>query len=409
VAFSVQKILATGSFRFVARRRRELSSIDDDLSLSTGPTGEFVRHRDEVFFAADHRPIRRPELPKPRSIATTPFFRSVFDGTSRGYGFIALTVVGILFVFLGFANVVKGNNAGWVLVILGLIMAAVPVALTANKRRIVRAEEMRREKERAERDAREREMLAAYAATLDALRDSVDDQTLAAVRREREKLDLPYSIWGDAARSTVQQVGFQQLEKVGTARAAEIAALMDRASAAAGLVQEDVSGVKHALYSTVLWHFIADDRLGTAQKKIVRELQSGMGITDEDVPVDTTSEAQFERLRGIDHRNVPRCQASVQLQHHEYCIHASAAEVTGIAGNATAVITNKRVIVQTAKPEEVAIASVDDIEVDADASTVTVQVSGRKRPLVLKTAEPVFFASMLSLSTTLDERPKGFM
>jgi hypothetical protein len=409
VAFSVQKVLATGLFRFVARRRRELSSIDDDVSLSTGPSGEFVRHRDEIFYSADHRPIRPPELPKLRSIATTPFWTSVFDGTPRGWGFIALTVVGILFVFLGFANVIHANSAGWVLVILGLILAAVPIVLTANKRRIVHSVEMRREKERAERDARDREMLSAYAAALDALREKVDDQTLAAVRREREKLDLPYSIWGDTARATVQQVGFKELELIGTARAAEIAALMDRASEAAGLVQDDVSGVKYSLYSTVLWHFIADDRLGTAQKKIVRELQSGMGIKDEDVPVDTTSEAQFERLRGIDHRSVPRCEAAVQLQHHEYCIHSAAAEIVGASGSTTAIVTNKRLVVQSAKAEEISIPSVDEIEVDADASTVTIHASGRKRPLVLNTAEPVYFASMLSLATTLDERPKRFV
>jgi hypothetical protein len=409
VAFSVQKALATGLFRFVARRRRELSSIDDDVSLSTGPTGEFIRHRDEMFYSADHRPIRPPELPKLRSIATTPFWTSVFDGTPRGWGFIALIVVGILFVFLGFANVIHANSAGWVLVILGLILAALPIVLTANKRRVVHTEEMRREKERAERDARDREMLSAYAAALDALREKVDDQTLAAVRREREKLDLPYSIWGDTARATVQQVGFRELELIGTARAAEIAALMDRSSEAAGLVQDDVSGVKYSLYSTVLWHFIADDRLGTAQKKIVRELQSGMGIKPEDVPVDTTSEAQFDRLRGIDHRSVPRCQETIQLQHHEYCIHSAGAELVGGSGNTTAIVTNKRLIVQSGKAEEISIPNVDEIEVDADASTVTIHASGRKRPLVLKTDEPVYFASMLSLATTLDERPKRFV
>jgi hypothetical protein len=185
---------------------------------------------------------------------------------------------------------------------------------------------------------------------------------------------------------------------------------MDRASEAAGLVQEDTAGVKHSLYSTVLWHFIADDRLGTAQKKIVRELQSGMGIRDEDVPVDTTSEAQFDRLRGIDHRSVPRCESSIQLQHHEYCIHSAPAELAGAAtGSTTAIVTNKRLIVQSGKAEEIPIANVDEIEVDADASTVTVHASARKRPLVLKMVEPVYFASMLSLATTLDERPKRFV
>lgn len=403
MAFYVTKLLATGQFRFAARRRRESASIDDNPELSTGSSGEFIRHRDEVFYSADHRPIRNPELPKARSIATTPFWTTLFDGTPRGWGFIGMIVVGILLMLLGFSTVVAKGSAGWIPVIIGLILLAAPVVMTAAKRRTIREQEERRRKERAERDERDRELLTAYATSLDKLRENPNDESLAQVRREREKLDLPYAIWGDAARATVLQVGFNSLAKGGPDASAEIAALMDRASSAAGLIAEDQAGVKQILYSTILWHLIADDRLGEAQRKVVRTIQSGFGIQPEDVPVDTSSEEQFDRLRGIDHRSVPKCETQLPLRPREFCIYS-----TPDTGSRTIFVTNRRLVVGTNKPEEVSIDDIDEIEVDADQSTVTVRSSGKKRPVTLQLAAPVYFASLLSLASTLDERPKSF-
>jgi len=403
MAFYVTKLLATGQFRFAARRRRESTSIDDNPELSTGPSGEFIRHRDEVFYFADHRPIRSPELPKPRSIATTPFWTTLFDGTPRGWGFIAMIVVGVLLMLLGFSTLVAKGSAGWVPVIFGLILLAAPVVMTAAKRRTIHEQEERRRKERAERDERDRELLTAYATSLDQLRENPNDESLAQVRREREKLDLPYAIWGDAARSTVLQVGFNELAKRGAEASAEIAALMDRASSAAGLIAEDQAGVKQILYSTILWHLIADDRLGETQRQVVRTIQSGFAIQPEDVPVDTSSEEQFDRLRGIDHRSVPKCDTQLPLRPREFCIYA-----TTDTGSRTVFVTNRRLVLGTNKPEEVSIDDIDEIEVDADQSTVTVRSSGKKRPVTLQLAAPVYFASLLSLASTLDERPKSF-
>ena len=405
MSFYVQKVLATGPFRFAARRRRELSSIDDTPELSTGPSGEFIRHRDEVFYSADHRPIRSPELPRARSIATTPFWSTLIDGTPRGWGFVGVMAFGVLLILIGLSVVAsKGSNAGWFEVILGLGGLGAPIALTAQKRAAVRSQEERRRKERAEHDEREREMLGAYATALDHLRENPNDEALQQVRREREKLDLPYSIWGDAARSTVLQVGFNTLAKRGPEASAEIAALMDRACAAAGLVAEDQNGVKQALYSTILWHFLADDRLGETQKKIVRTIQDGFAIKPEDVPVDTSSEEQFDRLRGIDHRSVPKCESTLQLRHREFCLLAA----TTTTDNTNLIVTNRRLVITNAKREEIPIDEIDEIDVDADDSSVTIRTSTRKRPMTVRLAEPVYFASLLSLATTLDERPKSF-
>ena len=401
--FYVSKLLATGQFRFAARSRRELSSIDDNAELSTGPSGEFIRHRDEVFYAADHRPIRQPELPKPRSIATMPFWTTLFDGTTRAWTNGATMVLGLLFVLSGFSVIGKGHSAGWLEVIVGLALILWPIVSTAQKRRTIHEQEERRRKERAERDERDRQLLAAYAASLDRLRDNPDDEALAQVRREREKLDSPYAIWGDAARSTVLQVGFNSLAKRGPQASPDIAALMDRASSAAGLIAEDATGVKQMLYSTVLWHFLADDRFGNAQREIVRTIQRGFAIQPEDVPVDTSSEEQFERLRGIDHRSVPKCDAQLPLRPREFCIFTTA-DTSG----KPIIVSSRRLVMGNVKPEEISIDDIDEIEVDADQSAVTIRTTGKKRPMTIQIAEPIYFASLLSLATTLDERPKSF-
>jgi hypothetical protein len=407
MSFYVEKKLATGPFRFIVARRRELTSIDDNPEMSTGVSGEFVRHRDEMFYVADHRPIRKPELPQARSISTQPFWTSLVDGTPKGWGFVAMIVIGILLVLLGFSVIISKGPQGWMPVLLGLALIIVPVILTANKRRVVRASEEKRRNERAERDKRDRELLAAYAATLDQMRDDPSDQTLDGVRREREKLDLPYSIWGDAACSSVLQVGFGLLARVGPDRANEVAALMDRASRAAGLVEEDAVAAKHAIYATILWHYLADDRLGTAQLRVARAVESGLGIAPDHVPIETSSEAQFERLRGIDHRNVPRSQSAIPMALREHAIHTVSAAVNN-AAPANVHLTNKRLIVEGQKKQEIPVPTIDDIEVDADTSTIALRITNLKTPISLRVAEPVYFASLISLATTLDERPKSF-
>ena len=50
----------------------------------------------------------------------------------------------------------------------------------------------------------------------------------------------------------------------------------------------------------------------------------------------------------------------------------------------------------------------NDIEVDADTSTLGLRITNVKTPITLRVDEPVYFASLISLATTLDERPKSF-
>ena len=407
MSFIVQKSLGNNFFRFAVSRRRELRSIDDNRELSTGPNGEFIRHRPEIFYAADVRTIRSPEVPAPRSMASQPFWSSIFEGP-RGRMALGMFAGGALLVLLGLAVLTSKGAAGWFWIILGLILLAVPVFIAAQKRRVLRQHDDRIRKEREERDARNRELLAAYTAALEKLREDPSDEALQHVLRENEKLDLPYAIWADTAIGTVLHVGFSTLARVGADGAAEIAALMDRASDAAGLIAEDALAVKQAVYSTILWHFTADDRLGETQLAVVRAIQEGFKIKPEDVPIDTSSEAQFIRLRGIDHRNAPRCETTMPLGLHEYCMYTAEIRPMGSQATTTISITNKRVIVEGPKRIEVKVPTIDDIFVDADANRVTIRASTIKAPIDFTAGEPIYLGAMVDLARRLDDRPKSF-
>ncbi len=409
MSFNVQKSLGNSFFRFAVGRRREFQSIDPETDLSTGPSGEFVRHRPEIFYAADLRQIHKPEVPQLRLVTGTPFWSSLADGTARGWAMLAVMIFGLLFALLGIANVANGNRAGWVLVFIGLVIAAVPIGLTGQKRRSIRQLEERKRREREERDKRNAELLAVYTGALEKLRDDPSDATLAMVKRENEKLDLPYSVWADAAIGTVLYVGFSTLARIGHERAAEVASLMDRSSEAAGLIAADAIGVKHALYSTVLWHLLADDRLGQEQIRIVRAVQKGFGIDPQDVPSDTAAEAQFERLRGVDHRNAPRANdATFPVGMNEYTMYHAQVKPNE-KSTVPLFVTNKRIVFGADKGRvELPVAKVDDVVVDADRSRVTIRAAELKRPLDFHADEPIYLAAMVDLATRLDDRPKSF-
>jgi hypothetical protein len=165
--------------------------------------------------------------------------------------------------------------------------------------------------------------------------------------------------------------------------------------------------VKHALYSTILWQFLADDRLGAEQLKIVRAVQEVFGIKPVEVPIDTSSESQFERMRGVDHRNAPRCDAKIPLNLNEWCMHSAPIRLRD-GTETNAYVTNKRFIVEGAKQLDIPVPGIDDINIDADHHFITLRASDLKRALEFTATEPIYLAAMLDLATRLDDRPKSF-
>jgi hypothetical protein len=403
----VQKSLGTGPLRFAAMRRRALSSIDDSAELSTGPNGEFNRHRNEIFFSADRHQTEKPLTPVSQSLASMRYLSILFDGTRQSWVFFGLMLFGALLVLVGLTVVAGKGAQGWIEVIFGLLLIGAPIVLTANNRRLIREQERHNRAEREEHEARNRELLGTYSTALDELRTNPSDAALDQVRIEREKLDIPYAVWRNTGRATVLQVGFDALARLGPDRAAEIATLMDRASDAAGLIDEDIVGAKSDLYSTVLWHLLADDRLGRVQSEIVQEIQTGLAIQPADVPLDTSSLDQFERLRGVDHRRLPRANISMPLHPAEYAVHATNG-TTEEGANAQVFVTNKRFLVDTDARLEIPLRDIDRIDVDADRELMIVQAVNVKKALVLRIQQPIFTAALLDLTSSLDERPRGF-
>jgi len=423
VTFYVQKSLATGPIRFGVSPRKASESIDDDSGLSTGRNGEFVRHR-ELFFSADTLRVGEAVLPKTASISSTPFLSSLKpDGTPRGWGFLALMIFGALFVILGVGVLANKGPQGWVEVILGIIMIAVPIVLTAQRRKQIREQEERERVEREATEKRNREMLAAYSSALERARREPSAAAFDELRRERAALTLPYDIWRHVARQTILQIGFEALAQFSPSGAAEVAKRMDDASEAAGLTDEDRVEVKRDLYRVTLWHLLADDRLGSTQDEQLNAIRRGFGIADADVPTDLAAVSEFLRLRGIAPATLPRRDCRVKLAFQEYCIHETAGATMKFARakkkratsgkwvkerDCTVTITNRRLIISTKKQNELPLSFVDDVMVNVDTNVMTIHTGNAKKPIHLQVADPIYTANLIDIAAGIDPRPKGF-
>jgi hypothetical protein len=412
MTFYVQKSLAHGPIRFGVSPRLPLDQIDGDIGLSTGKSGEFLRRGTQGFFFADELAIGAPVMPVESSISKTPFWQSLRGDGPKGLGYLALIVLGAILVLLGFAVIAKKGAAGWVEVILGAIMIGVPIALTAQKRKQIREQEEKERAEREERERRHRAMLESYSSALERLRESPNDETLAAATREREALEVLYEIWAPLAKRTVLQMGFDSLARLGPSGSRATADLMARAGTAVGLTEPDKLDTKHDLYRVFVWHLLADDRLGGAQSEQLQALRSGLGIADADVPSETQPVEEFRKLQGVTQSNLPRVQCTMKLKFREYCVHATRGtllnEKGAARGTGSLFVTNKRVYVDVKKPIEIDLTQIDDVEVDIDRNLLTIKAAVPKKPVIMKVEQPVLTAALIDLATSIDERPKGF-
>jgi hypothetical protein len=425
LAFYVRKSLAHGRIRFGVAPRKRLEEIDSDPALSTGLAGEFIRRKTSGFYFAENRlQTGGPSMPAgQQTVASTPLLQSVYDGTTRGWVFLGMTIFGVLLLLLGIANVSKGNGAGWVLVILAVILIGVPFLMTAQVRRRIREEE---ERERAQREAEEqrnRQVLSAYIEALENLRKNPGDETLDAVAAERGQLELSYDVWSGYARNTVLHLGFEALHRLGAAHSAEMNDLVSRAARAAGLKPAHELAIKLDIYKTVVWHLLADDRLGTVQMEELKHIRKGLDIWDKDVPEEQHAMTEFDRLRGVARTNLPRAECPVQLKIHEECIHVTKGSVVKMVKQrvdgkrvdtpvpsdpATIYITNRRVLVETKKTQEIPLPKIDDVELDMDAYVMTIKAARDIGQVYLQMEDAISTAAILDMATTIDDRPRAF-
>jgi hypothetical protein len=395
MSFYVEKKLALGAISFGVSPNRGAAGPDDDPSLSTGPAGEFIRRRSEGFFFGGQDRFAGPSVPTPPTIGSKPFWESLKgDNPARTYGFYALLILGVIFVLLGFSVILRKGPQGWVEIILGLAMIATPIALTAQQRKKIHEQEERERAEREAVDKRNREMLTAYTTALDRARDERSAEAFAKLGEERKALTLPYDLWGPVARRTVLLIAFDELAK----ETSNVASIMHRAAEAGGLNTEQELAVKTDLYCTLLWHLLADDRLGPAQARILAAIRSSLGVPDEGADL----VQQFNRLRGLTPQTLPRQRCTMQLGFQEYCVH----ETTTDQG--TLHVTNKRMILDRKKQFEMPIAGASDVVVSVDDRAITVKTDNPKKPLRLKVEQPIYTAAILDLASAIDERPRGF-
>jgi hypothetical protein len=401
MTYYVEKQLAFGPIRFGVSARQALDVIGDDLSLSTGANGEFIRRRKDGLFFGDTERVVGPTLPVAKSISQTPFTSSLkADGTARGYGFLALMGFGVLLLLLGVSVLLKKGPAGWVEIILGAICIIIPVIMTAQQRRQIRAAEERVRAEREAAETRNRELLTWYTNALDHLLIDRSEAALVALRGERQSLDLAYDIWAPAARNVLLKIGFEEIARRGVAESPAISRLLTDAGDAAGLNPDDIHRVKHDLYAAFTWHLLADDRLGTAQEAELLKIRNGFGLTEESAPLESNGIEQFRSLRAVA-QGLPRAQCPVPLQFQEYCIHQAPLE-TGML-----FITNRRLIIDERKRNEVPAPKVFEVVVDVDDNCILIKTD-QKKPLSLRTGNPIFTAGLIDMASELDERPKGF-
>jgi hypothetical protein len=412
VTFYAEKSLAHGRVRFGVSPRHSLDEIDRDASLSTGPSGEFLRRRTRGFFYGDKPEIGAPTVRQPLSIDRTPFWESLSGEGTRSIVYYTLMAVGVLIALLGLANLAKGRGIGWLPFLLGLAIAAVPIVLTATKRRQIRAQEAKARAEREDRERRERERLDAYAHALQIVRENPTDENLEAALQERQNLEVSYKFWVPLAKRTVLHIGFDALSRLGPSRAKEVSDLMSHAAEKVGLERADASDVKLDLYRVLTWHLLADDRLGDTQNAQLESLRSGLGVSQERAPLELQAIDEFNRLRGIDRDNLPRQNCDMKLAFHEYCIHSTGGKLFGERsneiGSGTVYLTNKRLVVGTRKAIDIPLSQIDDVEVDLDTHRMTITVARPAKPVILQVEQPIYTAALIDIATTLDERQKGF-
>jgi hypothetical protein len=371
MTFFVEKRLALGPIRFGVSPRKKADAIDESRDLSTGAGGEFVRRRGEGFFFGGNDRFDAPTLPTAPSIRSTPFWTSL----KRRRALLALAVLGIVFVLLGFAVIARKGPQGWVEVILGIAMIATPIVMTAQERKKIAEQEERERAEREAMEARNRQMLAAYVAALDRVQHERSDATFEQLEAEHQTLTLPRELWSPIARRTALLIGFDELAKRGVDRARDVAEIMSRASRAAGLSPDEENAVRLDLYRGVLWHLLADDRLGPIQQDLLLSLRKGLDIWDRDVPVETKAAEEFNLLRGVATGNLPRRQCTTALSFKEYCIHETNSDVGMLH------ITNKNLVVDGKKRSDHPLPSLSDVTAHIDESSVSLRDPLEKMPI----------------------------
>jgi hypothetical protein len=430
VSFYVSRHLASGPIRFGVTERVADPAIDDlgAEKLSTGPSGEFIRFRTAapIFSSpagsgAGVLETRISTLTPSESESVLP----VWGWVSIGFGGL-LVLLGVLVV----AN--KGSAAGYVEMLVGAGLIALPYLMTAKGKRERRARRDKEGQERQESERKLQEIAGAYIERVRKLSSANDEAALASVSTARENRDIPYEHIQQPAREAALRVAFDAMARWDASiPGGGVKEAIDRAALAMGLSDADRRAVRLATFQKAWWHQLADDRLSPTFRGQLEELREALRIRPEDTEAETRAAAECEQLAGISPRTLPKPECPFRLRPLEVCVH-----ITGVRPTAPRrgmisllgrkpnfnepwkdlpeeqlVITTQRILMSEGKSFEIDIKKVWDVEAHLDVDVLEITVGGgkRKQHHYVRCNEPIVTGGLALLAQQAPFKPKGLV
>jgi hypothetical protein len=400
--------------RFKVSPRQFAPGESDERLFSTGPAGEFLGTSAGGFFYSEPEKTGVAAYTLPTGAAAGTF---KIPTTPREWGNVVMMIFGALLV-LGGILVLRKSPAGWVEIILGLALFATPIAINMKKARDRR---LQLEREQAQRDsaaAKEREMIASFLQSLERLKEKHGPDELRQIGVERDELDVPYVVISPHARATVLRLGFDAVHRNSELGSEGIAREIDAAADAVRLSDDDRRQVKAQLYATLVWHLLAEDRLGDFQRKELDHLRALLKIEPELVVQEDSAMKQFAALRGLTRMTLPEQGTDFKLRYQETAHHRTKGTQLKLKGERDVVeenvrrtepiwsqirssdlyVTSKRFLLGEKKGLEIMLSKIYGLEVDADRNILSIREADRKQPYYVELEDPIYTAALLNLA-----------
>ena len=418
MSFYIRTSFANGGIRFgVSPRAAAGQPADAGSPFSTGPEGEYRRQGASGLFFADEKSagVNR---------GSTSGFKGKFHLALTRPQYVMLGF-GAFLLLLGVVVLLRGKTVpGVVEMLLGAGLMATPFILSAKHRRELKAQEERERAEREAEEARNREMVQAFASRLQTLRERNDASALEAIKKERIDRKIPYELVKVMARDAVTSLAFRILTHFESLGPEGLAGRIDAAIDAVGLSEADSRNVKLDFYRHLVWHLLADDRLTDARERTLLAIKDALGLTDADASKELAAIADFRRLRGISRFSLPQRECSIALKFQEACYHQTAAktvkqkmEKTRDAGGSIRrtlrwiekepldlFITSKRLVLAGKRSKEIPQSKIYDLELDADDDILTIGTDERKHPIQVRVADPIYTAALLDMMSSVGRK-----
>jgi hypothetical protein len=414
LALHIRKSLGGGAIRFKISPRQFAPGESDNRLFSTGPAGEFLGTSAGGFFFSE--PEKMGETAYTLPGGGTDGFR--FPSTPADFARWGLMAFGALLILWGLLLFRKNAGGAVVMILIGLALIVTPIAIAMKKQRDIRMERERLQAQRDAADARDRELISTFLESLERLKEKHDPEALRRIGVERDELDVPYVIISPYARATVLRLGFDAVSRHGEIGSEGVAREVDAAADAVRLSDDDRKAAKAQLYATLVWHLLAEDRLGEFQKAELDKLRGLLRIEPELVVKEDAAMAQFAALRGLTRSTLPQHEVDFKLKYQEVVHHRTSGKQMKLKGerevvedgvrrkepiwaeirNESLFVTSKRFILGERKGLEIPLSKIYGIEVDADRNILSVREADKKTPYYIHLEDPIYTAAVLNLA-----------